>query len=119
MGDIASPLVRFSTSAESFSINSGPNEVNSSYEFGVECLDEPVFEEEDDDNDVIGAEEDLLLRQRTRSSRSRHNTGNNDFSRESIVFEMSHQAQVEQVKRIAGTLQTNLKIPGPNLLLLI
>lgn len=65
MGDIASPLVRFSTSAESF--GSG---VHSSCEFGADCLDEPVFEEEDDDNDVIGVEEDLLLRQRTRSSRS-------------------------------------------------
>lgn len=99
MGDIASPLVRFSTSAESF----GSGGVGSSFEFGADCLDEPVFEEEDDDNDVIGVEEDLLLRQRTRSSRSRHNTENNEFStRESIVFEMSHQAQVEQVKRIAG-----------------
>ena len=94
MGDIASPLVRFSTSAESF---------GSGCEFGPDCLDEPVFEEEDDDNDVIGVEEDLLLRQRTRSSRSRHNTENNEFStRESIVFEMSHQAQVEQIKRIGG-----------------
>lgn len=101
MGDIASPLVRFSTSAESY--GSG---VNSSMEFGADCLDEPVFEEEDDDDDVIGAEEDLILRQRTRSSRSRHNTENNEFSnRESIVFEMSHQAQVEQVKRIAGKYQ--------------
>lgn len=100
MGDIASPLVRFSTSAESF----GSGGVNSSFEFGADCLDEPVFEEEDDiDNDVIGVEEDLLLRQRTRSSRSRHNTENNEFStRESIVFEMSHQAQVEQIKRIGG-----------------
>jgi len=97
MGDIASPLVRFSTSADSFN----SSDVNSSYEFGVDCLNEPVFEEEDDDNDVIDVEEDLLLRQRTRSSRSRHATGNNDFSRESIVFEMSHQAQVEQIKRIA------------------
>ena len=103
MGDIASPLVRFSTSAESF--GSG---VHSSCEFGADCLDEPVFEEEDDDSDVIGVEEDLLLRQRTRSSRSRHNTENNEFStRESIVFEMSHQAQVEQVKRIAGKYITN------------
>jgi len=77
MGDIASPLVRFSTSAESF----GSGGVHSSCEFGPDCLDEPVFEEEDDDNDVIGVEEDLLLRQRTRSSPevTKQNSGRSSF----------------------------------------
>ena len=94
---VNSPLAEISTSF---------SEQNSGFDFlSEDILNEPVFVSDDDEDDVIDETEEIHLRTRFRSSRSRCYTdrsSDKEVSREDFVHEMAHQLQIDHVKRIVG-----------------
>ena len=78
--------------------------------FNDDVLNEPVFESSDaesldNEEDIIENSEEINIRTRFRSSRSRCYTDPNRgeiYSREEFITEMAHQLQLDHVKRIVG-----------------